>query len=43
MEIEYYIVHAGCMGLVDGKYQLFRTTDEYFNHMARLLADSREN
>lgn len=43
MEIEYYIVHAGCMGLVDGEYQLFRTADEYLNHMARLLADSRGN
>ena len=43
MEIKYYIIHSGCMGLVDGKYMLFATENDYLDYIAEILADSREN
>lgn len=30
MKYKYYLVPAGCMGLINGKYRLFATETEYF-------------
>lgn len=29
-----YVVAAGFMGLVDGRYELFATEDEYYEYVA---------
>lgn len=43
MEIKYYIIHSGCMGWIGNRYILFPTENDYFDYIAGILADSREN
>ena len=43
MEIKYYYISCGIMGLINGKYKFFATEGDYLDTLAEILADSREN
>ena len=43
MKYKYYLVPAGCMGLINGKYRLFATETEYFETGIVLGIESYES
>ena len=40
---KYYIVPNGCMGFINGNYQLFVTEREYFETLRGEIYDSTQN
>ena len=43
MEIKYYYISCGIMGLINGKYRFFATESDYLETLAELMANTREN